>query len=196
MWAEADDLLLIQAVGEHGTMWKRVAQCFPPGKGITVNAVRMRWKRLQNAKTCEKNTLSDVTYSDMKNDDWLLIEAVKKHGTIWKRVAQCFPPEKGMTDDAVRMRWKRLQRKKTCEKTLPTQSGQTGERRAPLTTEEEDDVMEVINQIRAADLSQLYDIVLTNKKRIDKSMNDLQAAESRIEQLLFSQELTRVIASL
>ena len=148
------------------------AQCFPLEKGITENAVRMRWKRLQGRKRCEKDTLSDMTYSDMTNDDWLLIQAVQKHGTIWKRVAQCFPPEKGMTHDIVRMRWKRLQYKKTLSDN------------------------DVINQIRAADLSQLYDIVLTNKKRMDKLMNDLQAAESRIEQLLFSQELVRLIASL
>jgi hypothetical protein len=92
-WNEEEDTKLIEAVKKHGTAWVPVAALVP---GRTNIQCRSRWTNRLNPDN-EKSAGKWTPEEDTK-----LIEAVKKHGTGWTKIAALVH---GRTNHQCRIRW-------------------------------------------------------------------------------------------
>merc|ERR1719453_763907 len=97
-WTSDEDAAILDSVSVHGKQWQMIAQLMP---GRSVTALRNRYRRLSQASA------SHGSWS--REEDAAIVELVEQIGQKWSTIAAALP---GRTDDAVRNRYLRLQRKR------------------------------------------------------------------------------------
>lgn len=119
-WTRAEDAAILDSVAEHGKQWQVIAQVMP---GRSVTALRNRYKRLSQASA------SHGSWS--REEDAAIVSGVAELGNRWAMVAQRLP---GRTEDAVRNRYKRLQRVQAVDQPAPADPAEAAGGASPRMT--------------------------------------------------------------
>ncbi|MDR1434828.1 MAG: hypothetical protein LBI77_00270 [Puniceicoccales bacterium] len=107
-WTEKEDILLMKFFLEYGPNWPKVAEGIP---NRNANQCREHFKTLQK-KISPKKTRNPWT----QEEDALLVNAVRRYGLNWPKVAKNIPNRNGRK---CKQRWEGLEQKKAKRKTGP-----------------------------------------------------------------------------
>lgn len=95
-WTEHEDKVLIEAYKKMGPVWHRIAQLIP---GRTDDQCSKRYNDVLDPN------ISNRLRAWTSDEDRLLLELVKKHGTRWRNIAKEMDGRTGLT---CRNRWRKL----------------------------------------------------------------------------------------